>query len=69
MAHHNKHRISRRRILQLTGGPAAAGAVGGEVTAHAAPDTFTHPGMLHNEGDLNRARARVAAGDDPRLAG
>ncbi|MFI7343154.1 alginate lyase family protein [Streptomyces sp. NPDC050085] len=69
MGHHNTHRVSRRRILQMAGGLAAAGAVGGGVAAYAAPDTFTHPGMLHNEGDLNRARVRVAAGDDPWLAG
>jgi hypothetical protein len=71
--------MSRRKILQMTGGLAAAGAVGGAAagavtgaTAEAgasAPQAFTHPGMQHNEGDLNRARAKVAAGDDPWLAG
>ncbi len=38
-------------------------------TAHPAPATFTHPGMLHNAGDINRARVRVAAGTAPWLSG
>jgi hypothetical protein len=37
--------------------------------ATAAPATFTHPGALHNWGDLNRAKVRVAAGTDPWLSG
>ncbi|MFC9248667.1 alginate lyase family protein [Streptomyces sp. NPDC057136] len=69
------HRLSRRSLLGLTGGLAAAGAVGGAaalftgVTAGAAPAVFTHPGMLHAYGELNRAKVRVAAGNDPWLAG
>ncbi|MFE7270300.1 alginate lyase family protein, partial [Streptomyces sp. NPDC057623] len=34
-----------------------------------APATFAHPGMLHNAGDINRAKVRVAAGTDPWLSG
>ncbi len=91
MAEHNKHRISRRSALQIAGGVAAAGAVGGlavslnggdsadaaQSGASAGPSpgpdagkrVFAHPGMLHNAGDLNRARVRVAARRDPWLAG
>ncbi|GAA2373147.1 hypothetical protein [Streptomyces cuspidosporus] len=62
-------------MLKAAGGLALAGAAGGltaAVTAgpaDAAPATFTHPGMLHAYGELNRAKVRVAAGDDPWLAG
>ncbi|WP_028807896.1 hypothetical protein [Streptomyces canus] len=38
-------------------------------TADAAPPTWTHPGMLHNAGDINGAEVRVAAGTDPWLSG
>ncbi|MBO1330914.1 alginate lyase family protein [Streptomyces sp. VRA16 Mangrove soil] len=62
---------SRRRLLQTVGGLAAGlgvtGILGG--AASAAPATWTHPGMLHNAGDINRARVRVAAGTDPWLSG
>ncbi|WP_327635917.1 alginate lyase family protein [Kribbella sp. NBC_00482] len=67
--------IDRRTILKAAGGVAAAGvAAATGVTAlsrpaDAAPATFTHPGGLHNWGDLNRAKVRVAAGDDPWLSG
>ncbi|MFY1668563.1 alginate lyase family protein [Plantactinospora sp. WMMB334] len=69
---HDPSRISRRSVLHGAVGIAAAGAAAGvlgEKTASAAPPTFTHPGMLHNWGDINRAKARVAAGDDPWLSG
>ncbi|MFJ2172836.1 alginate lyase family protein [Streptomyces sp. NPDC087851] len=67
--------ISRRGILKAAGGLALAGAAGGAVqattapTAQAAPATFVHPGALHAYGELNRAKVRVAAGNDPWLAG
>ncbi|RNG12990.1 alginate lyase family protein, partial [Streptomyces botrytidirepellens] len=37
--------------------------------ASAAPADVAHPGALHGAGDLHRAKVRVAAGDDPWLAG
>ncbi|MGW1025394.1 alginate lyase family protein [Streptomyces sp. NPDC002577] len=67
--------VSRRGLLRTAGGLTAALAVGGATaaltggTADAAPATFTHPGMLHNAGDINRAKVRVAAGTDPWLSG
>ncbi|MFG2779297.1 alginate lyase family protein [Streptomyces prunicolor] len=64
--------LSRRGLLKTAGGLTAAVALGGATvatTAHAAPATFTHPGMLHNAGDINRAKVRVAAGTDPWLSG
>ncbi|NIK61650.1 alginate lyase family protein [Kribbella shirazensis] len=67
--------IDRRTLLKAAGGVAAAGlAATAGVTAldrpaNAAPATFPHPGGLHNWGDLNRAKVRVAAGDDPWLSG
>jgi hypothetical protein len=73
---HDKPReINRRTILKAAGGAAAAGvaATAGvtalDRSAEAAPATFTHPGALHIWGDLNRAKVRVAAGDDPWLSG
>ncbi|MGW0820200.1 alginate lyase family protein [Streptomyces sp. NPDC002845] len=62
---------SRRGLLRTAGGLTAALAIGATAgaTASAAPAAFTHPGMLHNAGDINRARVRVAAGDDPWRAG
>ncbi|WP_030354773.1 alginate lyase family protein [Streptomyces scopuliridis] len=69
------HRMSRRSLLRTAGGLAAAGALGGATaalngnTAGAAPATFTHPGMLHAYGELNRAKVQVAAGKDPWLSG
>ncbi|MEV0404029.1 alginate lyase family protein [Actinoallomurus sp. NPDC050550] len=67
----NTHRMSRRDLLRTAGGVAAAGTaaalIGGR--ASAAPATFTHPGMLHNAGDINRAKVRVKAGNDPWLSG
>ena len=69
----DSNRLSRRSLVLSAGGLAAAGAVSalgvGSTRSAAAPATFTHPGMLHNAGDINRARARVAAGDDPWLSG
>ncbi|QIY74213.1 alginate lyase family protein [Streptomyces sp. RLB1-33] len=70
-----KPELSRRGLLRATGGLTAALAVGTGAdaltggTADAAPATFTHPGMLHAYGELNRAKVRVAAGDDPWLPG
>ncbi|MFC8514500.1 alginate lyase family protein [Streptomyces sp. NPDC057257] len=67
--------LSRRGLLRTAGGLGAALALGGSAaalagsTADAAPATFTHPGMLHNAGDINRAKVRVAAGTDPWLSG
>ncbi|GHI02491.1 cell wall anchor protein [Streptomyces cellostaticus] len=73
--HHHPHtgELSRRGLLKTAGGlTAAAIAVGSASvapTADAAPASFTHPGMLHNAGDINRAKVRVAAGTDPWLSG
>ncbi|MER6091156.1 alginate lyase family protein [Streptomyces bluensis] len=66
--------VSRRGLLKTAGGLTAALAVGASATAltgpaEAAPATFTHPGMLHAYGELNRAKVRVAAGDNPWLSG
>ncbi|QQM39419.1 alginate lyase family protein [Streptomyces liliifuscus] len=67
--------LSRRGLLRTAGGLTAALAVGASATAltgstaAAAPATFTHPGMLHAYGELNRAKVRVAAGNDPWLPG
>jgi len=67
--------VTRRGVLRTAGGLAAATALGAAPAgrtarrAHAAPATFTHPGMLHNAGDINRAKVRVAAGDEPWLSG
>ncbi|MFI2207332.1 alginate lyase family protein [Streptomyces sp. NPDC020192] len=64
--------LSRRGLLRTAGGLTAALALGTAATtttADAAPATFTHPGMLHNAGDINRAKVRVAAGTDPWLSG
>ena len=67
--------LSRRGLLRTAGGLTAALALGGSTaalagtTAAAAPAAFTHPGMLHNAGDINRAKVRVAAGTDPWLSG
>jgi hypothetical protein len=67
----NDKEIDRRTLLKVAGGAAAAaaGVLGLGRSAEAAPATFTHPGALHNWGDLNRAKVRVAAGDDPWLSG
>ncbi|MGW0834661.1 alginate lyase family protein [Streptomyces prunicolor] len=70
--HLRRTELSRRGLLKTAGGLTAAVALGGATvatTAHAAPATFTHPGMLHNAGDINRAKVRVAAGSDPWLSG
>ncbi|MEU1571683.1 alginate lyase family protein [Streptomyces collinus] len=70
--HHEGGGVSRRGLLKTAGGVTAAlalGATATATTANAAPATFTHPGMLHNWGDINRAKVRVAAGDNPWLAG
>jgi hypothetical protein len=73
--HEKPREINRRTILKAAGGAAAAGvaATAGvtalDRSAEAAPATFTHPGALHIWGDLNRAKVRVAAGDDPWLSG
>ncbi|MFK4102059.1 alginate lyase family protein [Streptomyces sp. NPDC019531] len=65
--------LSRRGLLRTAGGLGAALALGSGAfaagTADAAPSTWTHPGMLHNAGDINRAKVRVAAGNDPWLSG
>jgi hypothetical protein len=70
--HHQRGEVSRRGLLKTAGGLTAALALGtgaAASTAGAAPATFTHPGMLHNWGDINRAKVRVAAGDDPWRSG
>ncbi|GAA2626919.1 hypothetical protein GCM10009863_47270 [Streptomyces axinellae] len=79
-----KHRLSRRDVLRLGGGLAAArAAVGGAAaafgsgtTAGAAPGkgrvakaAFAHPGMLHAADDLRRAKDGVAAGKETWQAG
>src|SRR3954452_8421104 len=64
--------LSRRGLFRTAGGLTAALALGATfaaTTADAAPAAFTHPGMLHNAGDINRAKVRVAAGNDPWLSG
>ncbi|MFJ5228124.1 alginate lyase family protein [Streptomyces sp. NPDC088400] len=69
------HGMSRRGILKAASGAALTGTVGGLATvaaggsAQAAPAVFTHPGMMNAFGELNRAKVRVAAGNDPWLAG
>ncbi|TXS42337.1 cell wall anchor protein [Streptomyces sp. uw30] len=70
--HRSNGELSRRGLLKTAGGLTAAVALGTASlasTADAAPATFTHPGMLHNAGDINRAKVRVAAGTDPWLSG
>ncbi|MFJ7999369.1 alginate lyase family protein [Streptomyces sp. NPDC096310] len=75
MSRTHTHAISRRGILKAAGAVAVAGAAGGAVqagaapTAQAAPAPFVHPGALHAYGELNRAKVRVDAGNDPWLAG
>jgi Alginate lyase len=75
MSREHTHKLSRRGVLKAAGGLALAGAAGGITaavtagSADAAPATFTHPGMLHAYGELNRAKVRVAAGNDPWLSG
>jgi hypothetical protein len=64
---HESH-LSRRGLLTLTGATVTAVALPAARSA-AAPAVFSHPGMLHNAGDLNRARVRVSAGQDPWLSG
>ncbi|MFI9827500.1 alginate lyase family protein [Streptomyces sp. NPDC051913] len=69
---HHVNELSRRGLLRTAGGLAAGLAVAGTAAtgaADAAPATWTHPGMLHNAGDINRAKVRVAAGTDPWLSG
>jgi Alginate lyase len=64
--------ITRRGLLAAAGGIALAGAAFTAATpgtAAAAPATFAHPGMLHQFGELNRAKVRATAGADPWLAG
>lgn len=60
--------INRRTLLKGAGGAAVAAGLG-VTAAEAAPATFTHPGALHNWGDLNRAKVRVAEGTNPWLSG
>ncbi|WP_334314344.1 hypothetical protein [Streptomyces gilvifuscus] len=73
--------LSRRGILRAAGGVGLAGALGAASARSAdaagrrhgvrtpalaaAPSVWTHPGALHNRGDMIRARIRVAAGIDP----
>ena len=61
--------LSRRGVLKSAAALAVAASVTAPRVADAAPATFTHPGMLHNAGDINRAKVRVAAGTDPWLSG
>src|SRR5207245_3483685 len=71
--HMTAHRMTRRGLLRTAGGLAVAGsatvAALSQGGAGAAPSTFTHPGMLHNAGDINRAKVKVAAKTDPWLSG
>ncbi|SDT05963.1 alginate lyase family protein [Actinoplanes derwentensis] len=70
MNHGHHPRLSRRGLLTAAGlGLTGAVSAPALPPAAAAPATFTHPGMLHNAGDLNRAKVRVAAGQDPWLSG
>ena len=84
MGQEDKRRISRRGVLGMAGGLAVASAAAGVTatvlsrSADAAPTkprpdaalaTFTHPGMLHAYGELNRAKVRVAGGSQPWLSG
>ncbi|MEU2777720.1 alginate lyase family protein [Streptomyces sp. NPDC007162] len=61
--------LSRRGVLKSAAALAVAAPVTAPRVADAAPAAFTHPGMLHNAGDINRAKVRVAAGTDPWLSG
>ncbi|MFI6245639.1 alginate lyase family protein [Streptomyces sp. NPDC051016] len=61
--------LSRRGVLKSAAALAVAATVTAPRVADAAPAAFTHPGMLHNAGDINRAKVRVAAGTDPWLSG
>ncbi|MGW5653454.1 alginate lyase family protein [Streptomyces humi] len=61
--------LSRRGVLKSAAALAVAASAAAPTVADAAPTTFTHPGMLHNAGDINRAKVRVAAGTDPWLSG
>ncbi|GLY08509.1 alginate lyase family protein [Actinoplanes sp. NBRC 101535] len=62
--------FTRRGLLAAAGATLAGAAVPAALRpASAAPAAFAHPGMLHNAGDLNRARVRVGAGQDPWLSG
>ncbi|MFF7467518.1 alginate lyase family protein [Streptomyces sp. NPDC008092] len=61
--------LNRRDVLKSAAALAVAASVAAPRVAAAAPSAFTHPGMLHNAGDINRARVRVAAGTDPWLSG
>ncbi|MCG7206471.1 alginate lyase family protein [Streptomyces arenae] len=61
--------LSRRGVLKSAAALAVAASAAAPTVADAAPATFTHPGMLHNAGDINRAKVRVAAGTDPWLSG
>ncbi|MGW1622815.1 alginate lyase family protein [Streptomyces sp. NPDC002172] len=61
--------LSRRDVLKAAAALAVAASVTAPGVADAAPSAFTHPGMLHNAGDINRAKVRVAAGTDPWLSG
>jgi hypothetical protein len=58
-------------VLRAAGGLALAGSIGAATmrSAGAAPTTWTHPGALHNWGDLNRAKVKVAAGTAPWYSG
>jgi len=73
--HLRETELNRRGLLKTAGGLGAALALGGSAaaltgtTADAAPSAFTHPGMLHNAGDINRAKVKVAAKTDPWLSG
>ena len=61
--------ITRRSALGALGGLAAAAALPAMSRTAQAATAFAHPGMLHNAGDINRAKVRVAAGNNPWLAG
>jgi len=66
--------LDRRALLKAAGAAGGAALAGtalgpGPRAASAAPATFTHPGMVNAFGELNRAKVRVAAGQQPWLSG
>lgn len=68
---------NRRRFLQITAVGAGTAGLAGASLAGAGPaaavtsglTSLTHPGVLHSRADLDRMRAKVAAGAEPWLSG